>query len=163
MDFSYSAEQQRFRREVIAFSRATLNDGVIERDRNQVFSRDLWKACAGIGLCGLPAPSEDGGGGADPLTCAIAIEALGYGCTDNGLTFSLCAHVMSCVVPIAKFGREEQKRRYLPALCDGRSIGVHAMTESDSGSDPFAMRARAVRDGGGFRINGAKTFISNAS
>lgn len=162
MDFSYSAEQELMRREIVAFARATLNAGMIERDRHQVFSRELWKACAGVGLQGLPVPPDFGGIGADPLTCAIALEAFGYGCTDHGLVFSLCAHLMSGVVPILKFGNDDQKRRYLPGLCDGSLIGVHAMTEAGSGSDPFAMRSTAVKDGTGWRISGSKTFISNA-
>jgi alkylation response protein AidB-like acyl-CoA dehydrogenase len=161
MDFSYTPEQELLRREIVAFARGTLNARVIERDRDQVFSRDLWHACAGLGVQGLPVPPEYGGIGADPLTCAVALEALGYGCTDHGLVFSLCAHVVSCVVPLAKFGAEEQKRRYLPGLCDGTSIGVHAMTEAGAGSDPFSMRSRAVREGSGWRITGSKTFISN--
>jgi hypothetical protein len=75
--------------------------------------------------------------------------------------FSLCAHLLSCVVPLWQFGSEEQKRRYLPGLCGGTLIGVHAMTEPESGSDAFALRTRGVRDGDGFRITGTKTFISN--
>jgi alkylation response protein AidB-like acyl-CoA dehydrogenase len=161
MDFTYSSEQDLLRREIIAFSRATLNAGVIERDRQQVFSRELWRECGRMGLPGLPAPLDYGGSGSDPLTCAIALEALGYGCTDHGLVFSLCAHVVTCVVSLTKFGTDDQKRRHLPGLCDGTSIGIHAMTEPGAGSDPFAMRSRAVKDGDGWRINGSKTFISN--
>ncbi len=74
-----------------------------------------------------------------------ALEALGYGCKDGGLVFSLCAHLLACVVPIWQHGNEEQKRRYLPGLCDGTLIGVHAMTEPGSGSDAFALRTRAER------------------
>jgi hypothetical protein len=161
MDFSYTPEQQQLRKEIIAFSRATLNAGVIERDRQQTFSRELWIACGKMGLPGLPVPDEYGGSGLDPLSCAIALEALGYGCTDQGFVFSLCAHLMSSVVSIWKFGTETHKRRYLPGLSDGTLIGVNAMTEPGSGSDPFAMRTHAVKDGQGWRVAGSKTFISN--
>jgi alkylation response protein AidB-like acyl-CoA dehydrogenase len=65
------------------------------------------------------------------------------------------------VVPIWQHGSEDQRRRYLPGLCDGTLIGVHAMTEPGSGSDAFALRTKAEPDGAGFRINGTKTFISN--
>jgi alkylation response protein AidB-like acyl-CoA dehydrogenase len=106
-------------------------------------------------------PEQYGGSGCDPLTTAIGLEALGYGCKDGGLVFSLCAHLLSCVVPLWQHGNEEQKRRYLPGLCNGTLIGVHAMTEPGSGSDAFALRTRAEPDGSGFRINGTKTFISN--
>ena len=91
-------------------------------------------------------PEEYGGSGLDPLTCAIALEALGYGCHDGGLVFSLCAHLLACVVPLWQHGSEEQKQRYLPGLCDGTLIGVHAMTEPGSGSDAFAhAHARRAR------------------
>jgi alkylation response protein AidB-like acyl-CoA dehydrogenase len=106
-------------------------------------------------------PESLGGAGLDPLTTAIALEAFGYGCADNGLVFSVAAHLLSCVVPLWKFGAPEQQARWLPGLCDGTWIGVHAMTEPESGSDSFAMRTRAVKDGDGWRITGTKTFISN--
>ncbi len=115
-----------------------------------------------MGIQGLPVPEEYGGSGVDALTCVIGLEALGYGCRDGGLVFALCAHLLSCVVPLWKFGNDQQKRHYLPGLCDGTLIGVHAMTEPGSGSDAFALRTRATPDGDGFRINGTKTFISNA-
>jgi hypothetical protein len=115
-----------------------------------------------MGLPGLPVPQAYGGLGFDPLTTAIALEAFGYGCKDSGLVFSVAAHLLSCVVPLWKHGSEDQKRRWLPGLCDGRLIGVHAMTEPESGSDAFAMRTTAKPDGGGWVLNGVKTFITNA-
>lgn len=118
--------------------------------------------CAEVGLPGLPVPTEYGGAGLDPLSSAVALEALGYGCEDGGLVFSLCAHLLACVVPIWLHGTEEQKHRLLPGLCDGSGIAVNAMTEAGSGSDAFAMTTRAEPDGDGFRLNGAKTFCSNA-
>ena len=161
MDFSLTEEQVSLRNTVIRFSRETLNAGAIERDRDQTFSRELWRQCGEIGLLGLPVPEEYGGSGLDPLSTALTLEALGYGCIDGGLVFSLCAHLLSCVVPLWKHGSEEQKRRYLPRLSNGELIGVHAMTEPGSGSDAFALKTRAVADGDGFRINGTKIFISN--
>jgi alkylation response protein AidB-like acyl-CoA dehydrogenase len=161
MEFSITDEQRLLRDEIVRFSREVLNKDVAERDREQKFSPELWKKCAEIGIQGLPVPEEYGGSGLDPLSCAIALEALGYGCTDGGLVFSLCAHLLSCVVPMWLHGNEEQRKKYLPGLCDGSIIGVHAMTEPGSGSDAFALRTKAERDGDGFRINGTKTFISN--
>jgi alkylation response protein AidB-like acyl-CoA dehydrogenase len=162
MDFSLSGEQTILRDNIVRFARDVLTPGAAERDREQAFSRELWRKCGDIGIQGLPVPEEYGGSGVGPLTCAIALEALGYGCHDGGLVFSLCAHLLSCVVPIWQHGNEEQRRRYLPGLCNGTLIGVHAMTEPGSGSDAFALRTKAERDGAGFRINGTKTFISNA-
>jgi alkylation response protein AidB-like acyl-CoA dehydrogenase len=163
MDFSLSDAQKALKSEIIRFVRAQkFNDDTIERDRAQEFSFELWKKCGGMGLQGLPVDEAWGGSAADPLTTAIALEAFGYACRDGGLVFSLIAHLVSSVVPIWKYGSEAQKKRYLPGLCDGTLVGVHAMTEPDSGSDAFAMRTKAVRDGDGWRIDGSKTFISNA-
>jgi alkylation response protein AidB-like acyl-CoA dehydrogenase len=151
MDFSLSEEQKILRVNIVRFAREVLSPGAAERDRDQTFSRELWKKCAEIGIQGLPVPEEYGGSGFDPLSCAMALESLGYGCKDGGLVFSLCAHLLSCVVPLWKHGSERQKQRYLPGLCDGTLIGVHAMTEPDSGSDAFALRTRAEAEGQGFR------------
>jgi alkylation response protein AidB-like acyl-CoA dehydrogenase len=161
MEFSFSEEQKLLRDSIVRFAREVLTPGAAERDRNQEFSRELWLKCGEIGIQGLPVPQQYGGSGVDPLTCAIALEALGYGCRDGGLVFSLCAHLLSCVVPLWQHGSEEQKRRYLPGLCNGQLVGVHAITEPGSGSDVFGLRTRAEPDGAGFRINGTKTFISN--
>jgi alkylation response protein AidB-like acyl-CoA dehydrogenase len=162
MDFSLSQEQTALRDQIVRFARQELAKGAYERDRDQAFSLELWRKCGEMGLQGLPVPEAYGGSGLDPLSTAIALDALGYGCRDAGLVFSLCAHLLSCVVPIWKYGTEAQKQRYLPGLCNGTLIGVHAMTEPGSGSDAFALSTRAVPDGDGWRINGSKTFISNA-
>lgn len=162
MDFSYTTEQETLRREVVKFARDRLNAGVIDRDRDQEFSHELWLACGEMGIQGLPVPESLGGSGLDALTTTIALEALGYGCRDNGLVFSVCAHLLSCVIPLWKFGSEDQQRRWLPALCHGTKIGVHAMTEPGSGSDSFALSTRAEADGDTYRISGSKTFITNA-
>jgi alkylation response protein AidB-like acyl-CoA dehydrogenase len=161
MDFGLSAEQEELRAAVLRFSRETLNQGVIERDRTQAFDPNLWRRCAEMGLTGLPVPEEFGGSGLDAVSSAVALEAFGYGCTDSGLVFSVGAHLLSCVVPIWKFGTDLQKRRWLPGLCDGTTIGVHAMSEPGSGSDAFALATRAEPDGDGWRLTGTKTFVSN--
>lgn len=161
MEFGLTEEQRIMRDEITRFARDKLNQDMIERDRDQVFRRELWQACGEMGLTGLPVPEEYGGAGLDPLSTAIALEAFGYACEDSGLVFSICAHLLSCVVPIWKFGTEQQKKRYLPGLCNGTLIAANAMTEPGSGSDAFALRTRAERDGDGFRINGTKMLISN--
>ncbi len=161
MDFAYSDEQKLLRDNIANFAKRELNDDVIERDRAQVFSRDLWRKCASLGLMGLPVPEAYGGSESDALTCAIALEALGYGCRDGGLVFSLSAHLLACVLPIMTHGDDEQKQRYLPGLVDGSLVGMHAITEPGSGSDSFAMKTTARRDGDDWVLNGTKTFISN--
>lgn len=161
MDFTLTDEQKALQESIVKFAKGELNNDLAERDRTGKFSRDLWRKCGEIGLFSLPVPEEYGGAGADPLSCAIALEALGYGCRDGGLAFSICAHMLACVVPVWKHGSDMQRRRYLTGLCDGTLVGAHAITEPDSGSDTFAMRMRGTRDGSGWRLNGTKTFISN--
>jgi hypothetical protein len=161
MDFDLTDDQRLLREEVIRFARRELNDGAGERDRDQTFSRDLWRKCGEMGLQGLPVPETLGGTGLDALTCAIALEAFGYACTDGGLVFSVGAHLLSCVIPVWRFGTDAQKERYLPGMCNGAIIGAHAMTEPGSGSDAFSMRTTAVREGDGWRIDGTKMFVSN--
>ena len=114
MDFAWNDEQAAFRKEVLRFAREELKDDVITRDRNEEFSRPLWEKCAKFGIQGLPIPTEYGGGGADTLTTVCALEALGYGCQDNGLLFSINAHMWSSEIPIWTFGTEAQRRKYLP-------------------------------------------------
>jgi alkylation response protein AidB-like acyl-CoA dehydrogenase len=162
MDFSLSEDQERYRQEVVRFASAELNDDVITRDTESSFPSEAWKRCASFGIQGLPVPEEFGGSGADPLTLAVAMEALGQGCRDNGLLFSLNAQMWSCQMPILRAGTEEQKRRYLPGLCDGSLIGSQAMTEPETGSDAFAARTRAEPRGDGYVLNGSKTFVTNA-
>ena len=161
MDFAYSDEQKLLRDNIVRFARRELNDDVIERDRHQVFSPELWKKCAALGLMGLPVPEAYGGSELDALTCAIALEALGYGCSDGGLVFSLSAHLLACVVPIMTHGNDAQKQRYLPGLVDGSLVGMHAITEPGSGSDTFSMKTTARPVGDEWVLNGTKTFISN--
>jgi alkylation response protein AidB-like acyl-CoA dehydrogenase len=162
MDFALTDEQQRLHDEIVRFASSELNDDLIHRDAESTFSFEAWKRCAAFGLQGLPLPEAYGGAGADALTAIIAMEALGYGCRDNGLIFSLNAQMWSCETPLVRYGTEEQKRRYLPGLCDGSIIGVQCMTEPGSGSDAFALETNARRAGSGYVLNGTKTFITNA-
>lgn len=163
MDFSLTPEQKALREEIIQFARTELNEGARERDRQQLFPRELWDRCGAYQLQGLPVPKEYGGRGLDPLSTVLALEALGYGCTDGGLLMAISAHLLACVVPVWKHGNKEQQENLLPRLCRGELIMVNAMSEPDSGSDAFAMEATAEQDSSGyFTINGHKTFGSNA-
>lgn len=162
MDFALSDDQRRLRKEIISFARRELNEDLIGRDTGSRFSDESWKKCAAFGIQGLPVPTDYGGQAADPLTVMVAMEALGYGCRDNGLIFSLNAQMWSSEIPLVRFGTEDQKRRYLPSLCDGSLVGVQCMTEPESGSDAFSLRTTATRTGTRYVLNGTKTFITNA-
>ncbi len=162
MDFSWSDEQDQLWTTLYNFARTELNDDLLRRDRDGVFDRALWERCAQVGIVGLPIEEEYGGQGADALTTMRALEALGFGCTDSGLLFSINAHMWSAAMPIQRFASREQKLRYLPGLCDGSLIGVQAMTEPDTGSDAFSLRTSASRSGETYVLKGEKTFITNA-
>jgi alkylation response protein AidB-like acyl-CoA dehydrogenase len=161
MDFSLSDEQRELKEAAVAFARGRLGQDLAKREDAGEFSRDAWRACAEFGIQGLPVPAELGGGGSDILTTVLVMEALGYGCQDNGLIFSLNAQMWSIELPLVKFGTPAQQA-YLPGLMSGDLIGVHAMTEPDSGSDAFGMRTRAERQGDHYLLNGTKLYITNA-
>jgi alkylation response protein AidB-like acyl-CoA dehydrogenase len=162
MDFAWTEDQEAFRESVIRFAERSLNGDVVRRDAESEFPSEAWRRCAEFGIQGLPVPERHGGQGADPLTLALALEALGYACQDSGLLFSIGAQMWSCEIPILLFGTEEQRCRYLPRLCDGSLIGVQAMTEPGSGSDAYSMATTAVRRGDRYVLNGSKAFITNA-
>jgi alkylation response protein AidB-like acyl-CoA dehydrogenase len=154
-------EQTEFFHSVVEFAR-TLPRDTLDRDRAAAFSRDAWDRCGRFGIQGLPGPEAYGGGGAGAVTTMLGLEALGYGCHDNGLVFSVNAHMWTSVIPVSEFGTEEQKGRWLPGLASGELIGCHTITEPEAGSDAFAMRATGRPVEGGFLLNGRKTFITNA-
>jgi hypothetical protein len=162
MDFSWTSEQDAYKRAVVDFARANLNDEVIERDRRGELSLDNWRKCAEFGILGLPVSPDYGGAGEDILTTMLVMEGLGYGCTDLGLLFAINAQMWSVQHPIETFGTQEQKERYLPGLCRGEVIGAHGMTEPDAGSDTASLRARAKKVDGGYVLSGVKTFSTNA-
>src|SRR5687767_2490329 len=102
MDFDWTEEQAAFAAVVRRFAEHEL--GGLGRDADGTFDREAWRQLAAFGIPGLASDKEFGGGGADLLTVVAAMEALGYGCTDNGLLFSLNAHMWAVQHPIARFG-----------------------------------------------------------
>jgi len=160
LDFTPS-DEQRLLRETLTELGRDLNRGLVERDHAASFSREAWRRCGEVGVQGLPIPEAYGGAGADVLTTALALESFGAACRDEGLTFSICAHMQSCAIPVWEYGSDEQKERYLPGLASGQLIGGNATTEPEAGSDAFAMRTTAVADGEGYVLNGSKCFVTN--
>jgi len=160
VDFRPNADQRALCEAIREFGR-TLNEGLVERDAAGEFPRKEWKRCAEFGIQGLPVPTAYGGAGQDLTTTMLAMEALGYACRDNGLVFSLNAQMWAVELPLTRFGTEEQKQRYLPALCRGDIIAAHAITEPDHGSDVTSMATRYVREGDWYVLDGVKTFVTN--
>ncbi len=162
MDFSFSEEQLDFKAAVVDFAKNELNNDLLRRDAAGEFDAEGWKKCGAFGLQGLPFSEEHGGQGATALTTMLAMEGLGYGSRDNGLLFSLNAHMWAGTTPIDRFGTEEQKARWLPGLFDGSLISGQAITEPDTGSDAYALGTTVRQEGSDFVLNGSKTFVTNA-
>ncbi len=162
MDFEFSEEQLAFKRNAVTFAKKVLNDDVIERDHDGIFSYELWKKCAEFGIQGSAVPEQYGGTGADILSTMLLMEGLGYGCKDNGLIFAMNGQMCTVQMPILRFGSDAQKDKYLPKLCSGEWIGAHGMTEPDSGSDAFSLRTSARLDGDCYILNGTKMFSTLA-
>jgi alkylation response protein AidB-like acyl-CoA dehydrogenase len=125
------------------------------------FSPEKWEVVRRGGLTRLPFASRWGGLGEDLPGTMRVFEALGHGCRDGGLRFALCTHVVSAGVPLQRFGSPALQDRYLRSLCDGRTIGAHAISEPTGGSDALAMRTTAERHAGGYVLNGVKAFVTN--
>ncbi len=164
MDFSWSEEQIKYRDSVVRFAQESLNDDLVERDKQGSFSRELWQKCAQFGIQGLAAPAQYGGqhDKIDILSAMLAMEGFGYGCRDNGLALALNAQMWTVQVPIAQFGTEAQKEKYLNAFTSGQKIGAHALTEPDAGSDILSMKMTAEKCEGGYMLNGEKRLITLA-
>jgi alkylation response protein AidB-like acyl-CoA dehydrogenase len=162
MNFELTTEQRGLQEAAIEFARRELNSNMIERDAQQVFSHEGWKKCAAFGVHGMPIPKEYGGSSADAITMIATMEGLGYGGLDQGLLFAINAHMWTNSIPLLKYGTEEQKKKYLPGLCDGSLIGANGASEPEAGSDIFSMQTRVRKDGSDYVLNGKKIFVTNA-
>jgi len=162
MDFSWPQEYLNYKNKVTQFAQEELNEDVIKRDRQGVFSRNLWQKCADFGIQGLAATKNFGGqlDEIDIPRSVLAMEALGYGCKDNGLALGLNAQMWTVQLPIEHFGTDDQKERFLRPMVTGEKIGVHALTEPEAGSDVFSMQSTVKKVDGGYILNGQKHLIT---
>ncbi|MFI1868748.1 acyl-CoA dehydrogenase family protein [Streptomyces jumonjinensis] len=156
----WNADQTALRQGIGRWCEA-LSAGDIERDAEGVFPQDKWKLIQESGILSLPFDERWGGLGQSLLTTMYVLEELGRGCRDGGLNFSVATHMVSSGVPLQRFGSQELKQRYLPGICSGETIGAHAITETESGSDALAMRTTATREHDDFVLRGSKSFVSN--
>lgn len=164
MEFAWTEEQLAFKQRVVEFARNTLDSSdIVERDYHGKFSWENWKKCADFGIQGMCMPEEYSGSPAlDIMTAVLGMEAIGYGCQDNGLTLALNAQMWTVQILLSKFGSEAQKQTYLPRLCNGEWIGVHALSEPNSGSDVYSLKTSATKCEGGYILNGQKKFVTCA-
>jgi alkylation response protein AidB-like acyl-CoA dehydrogenase len=158
---SSPAQQERVSA-VLAFARRRLSPGARTRDADGAFDRKLWDEAAEFGLAGLPIPEEWGGSGLDAVETMQVVEALGNGCEDGGLVFSLCAHMFASAVPIWRSRSRAHHDAYLRNIAAGKLICANGTTEAEAGSDVYAMKTRAQRVDGAYVLSGTKCFITNA-
>ena len=111
-------------------------------------------------MLGMMVPEEYGGAGADALSFILALEELARVCASTAVIVSVNNSVFC--YPLWKFGSSEQKRTVLTEVASGKALGAYALTEPQSGSDAANQKTRAVRDGDGYVLNGAKAWITNA-
>ncbi|SJN52718.1 Acyl-CoA dehydrogenase [Vibrio ruber DSM 16370] len=162
MNFELTKQQIELYDTALRFASDVLESGAAERMASHTFDRQVWEEAAQFGYASLPIAEADGGSGLSTLETMLMVEALGKGCSDLGLAFSLSAHLFACVVPFSSFASETLKQTYLPRLIDGSCIMANAATEPEAGSDIYGMKSTAERVSDGYRLNGKKCFISNA-
>jgi len=163
MDFQLAEEQHMFRDMVHEFAEKELKPRARHTDETSEFNAEAVKKMGPLGLLGLNVPEEYGGAGVDPVSAALAIEQIGWGCGSTGL--AIAAHNGLGCAPIALFGSEEQKEKWLPILATGQGkLGALALTEPGAGSDlAGGVRVSAQRRGDEWVINGEKMWCTNAS
>src|ERR1700750_1852659 len=160
MGFELSADQPEIpgpaREAAQAGERPNASDG----DRAHGFPRELFGKLAELGFMGACIPEEYGGAGADFASYVLVLEELSR--ADAGVGVTVAVHTSAVTLPLLGFGTEEQRARFVPPLARGKLIGAFALTEAEAGSDAGSLRTSATREGGGWRISGAKQFISTA-
>ncbi len=160
MDFDLSDEQRLLRDTVRDFARNEVAPRAEEQDRNKAFPYELVEMMGGLGLMGIPFPAEYGGGGADSLSYALAVEELAR--VDSSTAITMAAHTSLGTMPIYLWGSEEQRADWLPSLCSGKRLAAFGLTEPEAGSDAGNVRTKATLADGEWVIDGAKQFITNS-
>jgi short/branched chain acyl-CoA dehydrogenase len=160
MNFDLTAEQRQVRDLVREFATEEIAPGAGERDEREEFPLDILKKLGELGICGVPIPEEFGGLGADAVTWALVIEELGRADASVAVTVSVASGLAGGM--IARYGDDEQRRRWLPPIAAGAMVAGFGLTEPGSGSDAGALRTRARLEGGQWTIDGSKSFITNS-
>jgi len=160
MDFELSDEQRLLRDTVRDFARNEVAPRAAELDATKSFPYELVGMLGELGLMGIPFPVEYGGGGADNLSYALAVEELAR--IDSSVAITMAAHTSLGTMPIYLWGDDSQREEWLPQLCSGQRLAAFGLTEPEAGSDAGNTRTRARLDEGEWVIDGAKQFITNS-
>jgi short-chain 2-methylacyl-CoA dehydrogenase len=160
VDFELTDEQRLLRDTVRDFARKEVAPVAEELDRTKSFPYELVAKMGELGLMGIPFPEEYGGGGADTLAYALAVEELTR--IDSSVAITMAAHTSLGTMPIHLWGTDEQKDDWLPQLCSGQKLAAFGLTEPEAGSDAGNTHTRAALEDGDWVVNGAKQFITNS-
>jgi alkylation response protein AidB-like acyl-CoA dehydrogenase len=159
MDFALTDDQREIQALARDFADAEIAPQAAAWDREHRFPREVFAGLAELGLMGVCVPEEYGGAGADFLSYVLVLEELSR--ADAGVGVTVAVHTSACTLPILAFGTEEQKRRFVPPLARGETLGAFALTEPDAGSDAGSIRTAATPEDDGWRITGTKQWITN--
>jgi short-chain 2-methylacyl-CoA dehydrogenase len=160
MEFQLTDEQRLLRDTVREFALQEVKPVAEELDRTKSFPYEIVARLGELGLMGIPFPDEYGGGGADALSYALAVEELAR--IDSSVAITMAAHTSLGTMPIYLWGTDQQKSEWLPELCAGRKLAAFGLTEPEAGSDAGNTRTTAELDDGEWVINGSKQFITNS-
>ncbi|ETJ99754.1 rubredoxin [Eubacterium nodatum ATCC 33099] len=160
MLFSTTEAHEEFRAKIRKFAEDEIKPIAFKLDQENEFPHEIVKKMADLGIMGLPYEKKYGGAGSDVLSYAIAVEELSR--VDGGVGVILSAHTSLGAYPIAAFGTEEQKKKYLVPLAKGEKLGAFGLTEPNAGSDAGGTETVAVLEGDHYVLNGGKIFITNA-
>ncbi|MFR1051945.1 MAG: acyl-CoA dehydrogenase [Oscillospiraceae bacterium] len=160
MNFHFSDEEQDVLDMLHEFCEKEVAPKAAEVDENERFPEETWHALADMGMMGIAYPEEYGGAGMSYLTYVACCEELAKHCATTSVMVS--AHSSLCCWPIATFGTEEQKQKYLPGLCSGEKLGAFGLTEAGAGTDAAMQKTVAEDKGDHWVLNGSKIFITNA-
>jgi alkylation response protein AidB-like acyl-CoA dehydrogenase len=159
VDFELSPEQKEIQALTREFAQREIEPHAADWDREHTFPAGVFSQLAELGLMGACVPEEYGGAGTDFLSYILMLEELSR--ADAGVGVTVAVHTSAVTLPLLTFGTDEQKSRFVPPLARGEQLGAFALTEPEAGSDAGALRTRAEADGDGWRITGAKQWITN--
>lgn len=159
MNFDLSEEQRRFIETAREFSRRELAPNAARWDAEREFPKATLKRAGALGFMSMYTPAEAGGLGLSRLDTSLIVEELAAGCTSTAAYLTI--HNMALWL-IASYASDEAKGYWLAPLLDGSRLLSYCLTEPDAGSDAASLRTRAVKVDGGYRLSGAKAFISGA-
>jgi alkylation response protein AidB-like acyl-CoA dehydrogenase len=161
MDFELSEEQKMIQEMARDFTENEIKPKAPELDKTERHPVEIVQKMAELNLMGIAIPDVYGGGGADIVSYAVALEEISRGCASVGVIMSV-NNSLVCD-PIYTFGTEEQKKKYLTPLASGKKLGCFGLTEPEAGSDAAAQKTTAVLQGDEWVINGKKNFITNGN